>query len=263
MRVVVVTGAARGLGRAIALGLAEAGLTVVAVCRPGGTAPAASPPGGLVTEADVSDPLACDAVVRLALDRFGRLDALINNAAVAHADFPDMHETPPGEIAPDAWRRVIEANVNGTFFMSRAAAPALTAADRGRLVNLSTSKSSMLAPGVLPYGPSKAAVEAMTVGWARHFEGSGVTVNAVLPGGPAGERAADKHWWAPDARSWPASIVVPPIRWLLSPEADGFTGRRIVARLWDATLPGPEAAERASSPAGWPIGPDDTAQPPP
>jgi NAD(P)-dependent dehydrogenase (short-subunit alcohol dehydrogenase family) len=260
--VTVVTGAGRGLGRAIVEGLLAHGATVVAVCRPGGTRLESADERLLVVDGDVSVEADCARVVAATLDRFGRLDALVNNAAIAHAPFPLLHDTDPATIAADDWRRIFAVNVHGTFLMSRAAVEPMLAAGWGRVINVSTSKSSMLAPGVLPYGPSKAAVEAMTVGWARHLEGTGVTVNEVLPGGPAGPPSADKHWWAPGARTWPASIMVPPLRWLVSRASDGVTGMRVVARLWDPSLPDDAAARGASFPAGWPLGAEDTAQPP-
>lgn len=260
--VVVVTGAARGLGRAIVEGLADAGTRVVAVCRPG-SGLGLEGASILRVEADVTRAESCTVAVEEALGHFGSVDAVVNNAALSHADFPQMHETPINDITPDQWRRVIETNINGPFLMARAALPAMLEQGCGRIVNVSTSKGSMLAAGCLPYGPSKAALAAMTVGWARALSAHGITVNELLPGGPAGAPSADKHWWTADAPAWPASIMLAPLRWLLSAEAQTVTERRVIARLWDDSLPAAEASARASFPAGWPVDSYDVAVPPP
>ena len=263
--VVVVTGAARGLGRAIAEGLAHGGAQVIAVCRPRGTAgepPAAFGDGIVRFDADVGSEADCADLAAMALDTFGRIDVLVNNAAVSHEAFPRVHDTPFEEIGADAWRRVFEVNVTGAFLMTRAAVPGMVERGWGRVVNVSTSKASMLAAGALPYGPSKAALAAMSVGWARALDGTGVTVNEVLPGGPSGEREPQKHWFTSDTRLWPAEVMVPPIEWLASSASDGVTGRRFIARLWDPALPGADAAAKAGFPAGWPIEAHDSAAQP-
>jgi NAD(P)-dependent dehydrogenase (short-subunit alcohol dehydrogenase family) len=107
--------------------------------------------------------------------------------------------------------------------------------------------------GFSPYGPSKAALESETIIWSQDLAGTGVTVNALLPGGatltgmipdgvPEQARAALLH----------PAIMVPPLLWLVSPESDGVTGRRLVATRWRTDLIGQEAAEAASDQAGWP-----------
>jgi 3-oxoacyl-[acyl-carrier protein] reductase len=246
----------------MAEGLAAEGTRVVALCRPGSGLDIDGETM-LRIETDVTNAESCASAVQAALDHFGSIDALVNNAALSHAEFPQMHETPIADIEPDQWRPVLDTNVNGAFLMTRAALPPMLARRRGRIVNVSTSKGSMLAAGFLPYGPSKAALAAMTVGWARALSSHGITVNELLPGGPAGPPAPDKHWWAPDAQAWPAAIMLSPLRWLLSADADGVTERRVIARLWDESLPVHEAAARASFPAGWEIGPHDVAAAPP
>jgi NAD(P)-dependent dehydrogenase (short-subunit alcohol dehydrogenase family) len=265
-KVVIVTGAARGLGRAIALGMLDVGARVVAVCRPRGAGEAAGPLADsasfLQLEADVTSELDCTRIAANALEHFGSVDVLVNNAAISHDPFPKMHDSQFTDVAADVWRRVIDVNVNGAFLMARATVPGMIARGWGRVINISTSQGSMLAKGVLPYGPSKAALEAMTVGWAAALANSGVTVNEVLPGGPTGPRTPQKHWWPEGSRSWPADMMVPPIRWLSSPASDGTTGRRFVARLWDASLTDTEAAGLSSFPAGWPLSPEDTARRP-
>lgn len=276
--VVIVTGAARGIGRAIAIGLADSGMQVVALCRPRGASPRSSElsPGGDVPSADdlptgdnllrvdgdVRSAEDCERAVAAAFDRFSGLDAVVNNAALAHDRFPGFHSSEFADVDDGLWRQLFDVNVNGVYQMTKAVVPALRRRGWGRIVNLSTSMASMLSPGVLPYGPSKAAVMAMTAGWAAHFRGTGITVNELLPGGPTGPRVASKHWWPDDQPVWPAEIMVPPLRWLLSPESDGVTGHRFIARLWDATLPAARAAAGAGHPTGWTVPEVEIAQRP-
>jgi NAD(P)-dependent dehydrogenase (short-subunit alcohol dehydrogenase family) len=259
-KVVIVTGAARGLGRAMALGLADSGSRVVAVCRPraAGERPAdAFPDAVMRVDADVTSEADCDRVVAEAIARFGAVDVVVNNAAIAHEPFLKFRDSDFADIRPDDWRSVFDVNVHGAFLMTRAAVPHLVGRGWGRVVNISTSMSTMLAPGVLPYGPSKAALVAMTVGWSRHLAPRGVTVNELLPGGPTGHRDQPKHWRAKDAVPWPAEMLVPPIRWLASSSSDGVSGYRFVATSWDSTLPDAEAAAKARFPAGWELRPHD------
>jgi NAD(P)-dependent dehydrogenase (short-subunit alcohol dehydrogenase family) len=151
------------------------------------------------------------------------------------------------EVDPATWRLVIDTNVNGPFFMAHAAVPHLLQAGWGRLVNISMNHATMRRPGFSPYGPSKAALESETVIWAADLVATGVTVNALLPGG------ASATGMIPDA--FPAAarvslldpeIMVPPPLWLVSSEANNVTGRRFVARRWRADNP-----LAAAEDAGW------------
>jgi NAD(P)-dependent dehydrogenase (short-subunit alcohol dehydrogenase family) len=123
----------------------------------------------------------------------------------------------------------------------------------GRIVNVSASHETMRRRGFSPYGPSKAALESETIIWAQDLDGSGVTVNGLLPGGatltgmvpesfPAERRAG---LLAPE-------IMVPPLLYLYSDQADGISGMRFNARLWRADLPPAEAALAARENVGWP-----------
>ena len=106
--------------------------------------------------------------------------------------------------------------------------------------------------GFSPYGPSKAALESETIIWAQDFAGTGVTVNALLPGG-ATETGLIPATVGPEARAamLRPAIVVPPLLWLASDASDAFTGRRIDAKRWRSDLSPAEAAEAASEVAGW------------
>lgn len=260
-RVVIVTGASRGLGREMALELAAAGCQVV-ICGSADTpdlrataadAEAVADGSILVHVADVADPAACDGLVAATLARFGRIDVLINNAGRGMRLISETFNTVPTkfwEAKPDEWRAIIDANFNGAFYMARAVAPHMVAQSFGKIINISTSDQTMVRRGYSPYGPSKAALEATSRVWAQDLEGTGVDVNVYLPGG-----AADTDLLPPsgvrrgaDGNLLPPSIMRRAIRWLCSDASNGQTGGRYIARLWDDTLPATEAAAASRSP---------------
>jgi NAD(P)-dependent dehydrogenase (short-subunit alcohol dehydrogenase family) len=262
---VIVTGAARGMGRAMTLALAAAGVRVAAadlassrnemrevldIARRQGVGDRI-----ISVECDIARWQDCTGTVQTAIDRFGALHGLVNNAGIAVPD----EELASGRARrrrfyqhdTDAWRRVIDTNVTGSFQMAKAIAPTLVAQGWGRIVNVTTSATTMVLEGFSPYGPSKAALEAATVIWSKDLAHTGVTVNALVPGGPGNTRMVP-HTEAPDR----ATLVQPeammaPIVWLMSAQSDGITGRHFVAKLWDANLDPSAAAEKAGAPAGW------------
>jgi NAD(P)-dependent dehydrogenase (short-subunit alcohol dehydrogenase family) len=259
---VIVTGAARGLGRAMALGLVAAGASVTAIYRAANAEEIAAllADAGegarriLALRCDVTIPAQCEASIESVFQRFGALHGLVNNAALG------MHEMGPAaitkrkkfyEIEIDLWRGAVDTNLNGAFIMARAAAPHFLAQSHGRIVNIGTSFRSMKRAGYSPYGPTKAALEASTAIWSQDFAGTGVTVNTLMPGRAADTRMILAHE-APDrATLLSPECMVAPIRWLMSRASDGVTGRRFNAEDWDASLPPDEAAKKAGVPAGW------------
>jgi 3-oxoacyl-[acyl-carrier protein] reductase len=205
--------------------------------------------------ADVTQESDCARVVDTAVQRFGRLDILVNNAGRGMKYVSDEFLTAPTRfwrVAPETWRMVIDTNVNGPFLMARHAVPVMLNAGWGRIVNVSVSQGTMRRQGFSPYGPSKAALESGTIIWAQDLEGTGVTVNALLPGGATltgmvPESAPEKV----KSTLLDPSVMVPPLLWLVSPDADGITGRRLVASKWQVGGDGRSAAAAASDPAGW------------
>ncbi len=258
-RVAIVTGGGRGLGRAMVLGLAGAGYDVVVtaarelaevedVAREAATADA----GRVISVlADVTSDNDCARVVEVAMDSFGRLDILVNNAGRGMKYVNESFLSQPTrfwEADPAAWKLVIDTNVNGPFLMARHAVPAMLAGGWGRIVNISMNAETMRRHGFSPYGPSKAALESETIIWAQDLADTGVTVNALLPGGatltgmipegvPENVRA---KLLAPD-------VIVPPLLWLVSDASEGVTGKRVVATKWT----GVEQANAAMEMAGW------------
>src|ERR1700722_14814678 len=260
----IVTGAGRGLGRSMALGLASAGANVVftagrsrseidQVANETGKRPAA----GAVRPhlADVTNQEDCRRVVSETLREFGAVHILVNNAARGMRFVSEkFFDTPTKfwETDPAVWRTMIDTNVNGPFLMSRACVPAMLKQRWGRIVNISINHETMRRRGFSPYGPSKAALESETIIWAQDLAGTGISVNALLPGG-----ATDTGMVPQDIPAQLRNellrpdIVIPPLLWLVSEASNGVTGSRFAANLWDPALPPKQAAERSRTTAGW------------
>jgi 3-oxoacyl-[acyl-carrier protein] reductase len=178
-KVAIITGASSGIGAASALELAKRGWSVVvnySKSEVEAGAVAAQCADALAVRADVSDDAGCRALVQAALDRWGRLDALVNNAGttkfVDHADLDGL--------TADDFLRIYRTNVVGPFQMTRAAAPALKAT-RGAIVNVSSVAAQLGIGSSLAYATSKAALNTMTYSLARSL-GPEIRVNAVCPG---------------------------------------------------------------------------------
>lgn len=258
-KAIIVTGAARGLGKAMAGGLIAAGATVVGVDLPGEAelGQTAKEIGNrfLPFAADITDEADCARVVKHVLEKAGGLHVLINNAGMGMQvinTYFSTEPTPFWELEPRQWRDMLEANATTQFLMARACAPHLIAQGWGRIINVTTTLGLMLLSGYTPYGPSKAAAEAHSVIMAKDLEGTGVTVNVLVPGGAANTRMIS------DAKRYPerAALVQPhkmvaPAVWIASNQSDGVTGRRFVAQRWDESLTPAEAVLAASAPAGW------------
>ena len=234
-KVALVTGAARGIGRVMALALADAGAVVWScdIRRPA----LGSDPRILDSNIDVSDPNACLGAARDVISRSGRIDILVNNAALGmglvNPSFPHV-AAQFWRAEPDTWRQIIDTNLNGPYFMTRAVAPLMIAQRSGRIINISTSLSTMIRPGYAPYGPSKAALEAASAIWAADLASYGITVNVLLPGG-----ATDTEMITGEGderlKAGPLldpAIMAEPVVWLASDAAGNMTGQRFIARHW-------------------------------
>ncbi len=181
---ILVTGAARGLGRAIASALAESGaeLVLADTLRAEGEAAAAalSSAGAKAVFApvDLGDPASIKALADEITMAGGTLDGLVNNGAIATGiGGKSLHE-----IDVDDWDRVMRVNVRGTWLMTKAAAPLLAASGRGRIVNIASDTALWGAPLLLAYVASKGAVIAMTRSLARELGPEQIGVTCVAPG---------------------------------------------------------------------------------
>lgn len=183
-RVVMITGAGQGIGRAYALKFAEAGaIPVIAEINGAkGDAVAAEieAAGGqaLSIQTDVTDPTSVKAAVAATLDRFGRIDVLINNAAI----FVTLGRQPFWEIDLEEWRAVMDVNITGCFICASAVAGPMREAGGGRIINISSSTVPQGIPGFTHYVTSKSALIGMTRCMARELGDANIAVNAVLPG---------------------------------------------------------------------------------
>ncbi|MDX6664860.1 MAG: hypothetical protein QOG68_1066 [Solirubrobacteraceae bacterium] len=176
-RVVIVTGGAQGIGRAIAQRLHEEGATIVVADLQGHEA-AAEELGGLGVRVDVASEADTKAMAAAALERYGRIDALVNNAGI----YSSLVPTPFERIEIDEWRKVYDVNVLGMFLSTRAVTPAMREAGYGRIVNIASGTPYKGVPFLLHYVTSKGAVITMTRAVAKEVGGDGILVNTVAPG---------------------------------------------------------------------------------
>ncbi|MDX2158506.1 MAG: SDR family oxidoreductase [Hyphomicrobiaceae bacterium] len=255
------TGAAGGLGSAIIAGLLDAGAQVMAAdINEKGLAALAeankTAANALATIVlDISVQKACDRAVQDTETAFGKIDILINNGALGMGIIRDDHFTDLvgiEEIEPAIWDQMVRVNLNGAWYLTRAVVPGMKRRRFGRIVNVTTSMFTMLRGKVHPYGPSKAALEAMSAGHAQEFEPDGITVNVVVPGGPADTAMVPEASGLQRHELIPPSAMAGPIVWLCSDAAAGVTGRRYVAAEWKAGRTVDENRQAAEAPAGWP-----------
>jgi 3-oxoacyl-[acyl-carrier protein] reductase len=182
-RVAIVTGGARGIGQAIALECAAEGASVVIADidgeRAADVAARIEALGGsaLAVRTDVSAADSVAAMAGAALGRFGRIDVLVNNAAIV-----DVARQPSDLISEEEWDRVMQVNVKGPWLCVRAVLPAMREQRGGKIINLSSDLILSGVPGLLHYVASKGALTAMTRSLARELGPDGICVNAVAPG---------------------------------------------------------------------------------
>ena len=237
-RVAIVTGGGQGIGREYTKALAAKGaISIIAemklenarkvvaeITAKGGNARA--------IQCDVADVASVNAMVGQVTSEFGRIDILINNAAI----FSSLTMKPFDQIPLDEWDRVMAVNVNGTFYCSRAVLPSMKKAGWGRIVNVSSSSVALGLKNYLHYVASKAAVEGMTSSMARELGEFAITVNALVPGGT--ETEIPRVTLTPELKAkliaaqcvqrlqTPADLLGPML-FLVSPAASFVTGQCI------------------------------------
>jgi NAD(P)-dependent dehydrogenase (short-subunit alcohol dehydrogenase family) len=272
-RVAIVTGGLRGLGRAMAFGLAREGHSVLAVGHIDAdvaeveAAKAGSNFAGRIAPlaADLRRPAECDRVIATARERFGTPQILVNNAGLTFTTIdPSRFRRPEPQkfwqVPDEIVHAVIETNYIAADQMARRATPKMVEAGWGRIVNVTTKLDTMNRAHTSPYGASKAALEMATEVWAKEVEGTGLTINIVNPGAGANTPGMAEEMRRMSREGRAARLVepeemVPPLLYVVSREADTVNGWRFDANLWDVSLPAAEAARRAGRPAGFEMHP--------
>jgi 3-oxoacyl-[acyl-carrier protein] reductase len=181
-RAAIVTGGSRGIGRAIALRLAEQGADVAFSYRGNEEAAAdarAAIEGlgrrALPIQADVTDAAAAESLVRGTIDAFGKVDILVNNAGITRDDLIMR-------MSVDAWRSVLETNLFGAFYTLKAVTRPMLKARSGRIINITSVSGQAGQMGQANYSAAKAGLIGLTKAAARELASRGITVNAVAPG---------------------------------------------------------------------------------
>ena len=187
----IVTGGARGIGRAIALALAEAGADVLITYKGNAAAAdavvaeiAAKGRTGVSLKADVADPDSAAAVVAQAMERFGKVDLLVNNAGITR-------DTLIMRMTAEQWREVLDTNLSGAFYMTKAVVKEMLRAKSGRIINITSVSGQAGNAGQANYSSAKAGMIGLTKATAREVASRGITVNAVAPGFITTELTAD------------------------------------------------------------------------
>lgn len=234
--VLLVTGAAQGMGRAFAEGAAARGWRVAAAdidsCAPTVAAIEAAGGAGLSIEADITDPAACRAMAEAVVGRFGRLDALLCNAAL----FGREPNRPFEAIDSDDFDRMLAVNARGTFETVRAAVPHMR--EGGAILLVASNRVFAGATSLLHYDASKGAVLAMGRSLARELGPRGIRVNILAPGLTLTETVRERPGIAERApaiaaaralgRDLVADDMVGPALFLLGPDSGAITGQCLV-----------------------------------
>jgi NAD(P)-dependent dehydrogenase (short-subunit alcohol dehydrogenase family) len=237
-KVAVITGGAQGLGAAFAAALAEQGAAVIVgdVAATEETCTAIAAAGGQARGArlDVTSAESVKAVFDDVKKAFGRLDILVNNAAISGS----IHLKPMLEVSSEEWDRVMAVNVRGTFECIKAAVPLMRLNSYGKIVNLSSGTAVKGAPGLPHYVASKGAVISLTRAAAREFGPDGIRVNALAPGLTMSENMKLNPSWSSDVitnniatralkrEAVPADLLGTLI-FLASPASDFVTGQTL------------------------------------
>lgn len=177
MRVAVVTGAGRGIGAGIAVRLSADGLAVVVadVDLPSAERHAATLSDALACQVDVSSPASVEEMVRRVVERYGRVDVLVNNAGVTGP------AAPLAEYPYEEWRRVLSVDLDGVFNCSKAVIPHMLRQASGRIVNIASIAGKEGNPNMCAYSAAKAAVIGLTKSLGKELATSGILVNCVTP----------------------------------------------------------------------------------
>lgn len=257
-RGVLLTGGASGLGRAMALGLKSAGYHVVIADRSEALIEETiaismlSVGSGVISGicSDLSHSHEVAGLFQQAITLAGSIDILINNAGLGPAFInKDYMTNPPrfDDLSETMVRMFFELNAITPMLLCVAATRHMREKGWGRIINITTSLDSMTRQGYAPYGGTKASLEAHSAIMAKDLENSGVTVNVLIPGGPANTAMIPLEAGFDRSKLIEPDIMVKPLLWLLSDDGAAVNGKRVIAATWNS-----QAIEQASiSPIGW------------
>jgi len=263
-KIAIVTGAAspRGLGRAMTEALVRAGARVSMMDINqqwlDETSNYMREIGGddcVMTQiVDVTSISEAERSIERTIEELGGLHILVNNAGIAPRNMLMGGETKNNfwEVSPEEWDRVVAVNSSGPFYMTRTVVPHMLEQGWGRIIGVTTSMNTMYREGGAPYGPSKAAHEALIAMASRELEGTGVTVNVLVPGGMASTDLIPDDTDHTRENMINPEVMQAPVVWLASDASEGINGQRFIGYHWDEDLPLEERLEKAAAPAAWP-----------
>jgi len=244
-KIVLVTGAGRGIGKAIALGFAKAGAHVVAVARTQNEIEATVREAetgnrkSLAIKADISQPQDVQRMTDEVRKRFGRLDVLVNNAALRMnwLGRKDSYFIPFTELSLDDWDAAMSVNLRGPFLCIKECLPLIRNSGAGSIINISAGGGKKGIAGRVPYCASKFGLEGLTQCLALEFKPYDIAVNSLSPGKYSvltDQEKLDQLKANPDLIFMRPDMMVPPALFLASQNSRGTSGQHIEAFQWIA-----------------------------
>ena len=260
-KTVLMTGAGRGMGRSMSIALAAAGAKVAMIDIDEDVLQEAAKEAEDAGGQGSIKPLICDVTdadraketAEEIVSSFGSLDVLVNDAVVGPERIKDFFVRPAKfwDLDNNLWNAMLRVNIFGPQLMAKTCAPYMMDKGWGRIINVTTSLDTMYLSGAGAYGPTKAALEAHTRIMAQDMDGTGVTANILIPGGPVNTRMIpEASGIAREALIQP-NVMQKPVTWLASEDSDGVTAMRFIAALWDESLDREARIEKAGAPAAW------------
>ena len=262
-KVAIVAGGGGGMGRAIALALVEKGAKVAVFDVRQENVDKVVEEAAAIGNAESTIPLVrditkiddCMSAVQETVDAFNSADILVNAAGLGMATLKDDYWNDNLKFWNadiDRFNALMNVNWNGAFLLARCVTPHMIEKGWGRIVNVTTSLDTMTTRGYTPYGPSKAALEAATSVWSKDLEGTGVTANVLVPGGPVNTDFIPENAPFDRTKLTQPEVMQAPMCWLASDLSDGVTNMRFVARSWDPEASLEDAIRESGGPCAWP-----------
>lgn len=262
-KVAIVAGGGGGMGRAITLALVEKGAKVAVFDVRQDNVDKVVEEAAAIGDAECAIPLVrditkidhCMSAVQETIDAFNSADILVNAAGLGMATLKDDYWNDNLKFWNadiDRFNALMNVNWNGAFLLARSVTPHMIEKGWGRIVNVTTSLDTMTTRGYTPYGPSKAALEAATSVWSKDLEGTGVTANVLVPGGPVNTDFIPENAPFDRTKLTQPEVMQAPMCWLASDLSDGVTNMRFVARSWDPEASLEDAIRDSGGPCAWP-----------